>query len=299
MRVLFNPVVFTLVVVAAAVSHAWLYFSHGMNHAIQDVLNTPGLLLVIVGITLATNAFHELGHATALRYGGGRARGIGVGIYIVYPAFYTDTTDAYRLGRWGRVRTDLGGLYFELIACLGAIALYAYTGMEVLLLLVLLLNIGMIHELLPFVRFDGYWALADLTGVPDFFSQSRAFVRSLLRRPGAHLPRLRRGAQIAFATYLGVTFPALVILLVLMLKELPWTVSTTWTALRLQAEAFSAAWTSADLLNSAAAAVSMLLLFLPLLGVAYLLYSMILRPAAALLYWIATRPRSSALAWER
>jgi hypothetical protein len=190
-------------------------------------------------------------------------------------------------------------LYFELIASLAAIAAFAYTGEEVLLILVLLINAGMLNQLLPFVRFDGYWALADLTGVPDFFTQSRAFVRSLLRRPGAHLPSLRRGAQIAFAIYLAVTFPVLAVFLVLMLKNLPWTLSTTWDALRMHADAFSAAWTNADLLSSAATAVEMLLLFLPILGIAYLLYSLIWRPGVALVRWLAARLAASPLAWER
>ena len=35
------------------------------------------------------------------------------GLYLIWPAFYTDVTDSYRLGRGGRLRTDLGGLYFN------------------------------------------------------------------------------------------------------------------------------------------------------------------------------------------
>ncbi len=62
-------------------------------------LRTPGLLLVVLAAMLLAGVFHEFGHASALRYGGGRARAMVAGLYIVYPAFYTDTTDAYRLGR--------------------------------------------------------------------------------------------------------------------------------------------------------------------------------------------------------
>ena len=40
---------------------------------------------------------------------------MGAGLYLVWPAFYTDVTDSYRLGRAGRLRTDLGGLYFNAI----------------------------------------------------------------------------------------------------------------------------------------------------------------------------------------
>ena len=30
------------------------------------------------------------------------------------------------------------------------------------------------------MRLDGYWVLADLTGIPDFFSQIGAFIRSVV-----------------------------------------------------------------------------------------------------------------------
>src|SRR5690348_10067614 len=80
------------------------------------------------------------------------------------------------LGRWARVRTDLGGFYFHLIFALGIIALSLATGREFLLLAVPLINLDMLYQWLVFVRFDGYWVLADLTGIPDFFSQVMAFL---------------------------------------------------------------------------------------------------------------------------
>ena len=38
-----------------------------------------------------------------------------MGLYMVWPAFYTDVTDSYRLPRRDRLRVDLGGLYFNAI----------------------------------------------------------------------------------------------------------------------------------------------------------------------------------------
>src|SRR5207302_3425133 len=141
-----------------------------------ELLYKPGFMLVMLAIIVATAAFHEFGHAAALRYGGGKVRKMGVGIYLIYPAFYTDVSDNYRLSRWPRVRTDLGGFYFNLIFSLGIIALYFLTGWELLLLLVLLMDVEIVHQLLPFVRLDGYWALADITGIPDLFSQMGPFL---------------------------------------------------------------------------------------------------------------------------
>ena len=38
----------------------------------------------------------------------------------------------------------------------------------------------MVHQLLPFVRLDGYHILADLTGVPDLFARIKPTLASLL-----------------------------------------------------------------------------------------------------------------------
>ena len=48
----------------------------------------------------------------------------------MWPAFYTDVTDAYRLDRAGRLRTDLGGLYFNAIFALATFGVWALTGVE-------------------------------------------------------------------------------------------------------------------------------------------------------------------------
>ena len=53
---------------------------------------------------------------------------MGVGVYLIWPAFYCDVTEAYRLDRRGRLRTDLGGVYFNGLFALMAGAAYFATG---------------------------------------------------------------------------------------------------------------------------------------------------------------------------
>jgi len=89
------------------------------------------------------------------------------------------------------VRTDLGGVYFHLIFALGLVALYGLTGHELLLFVVLLIDLEVLRQFFPFVRLDGYWVLADLTGIPDFFSQISPFLRTVLRRPDRKGPSSR------------------------------------------------------------------------------------------------------------
>ena len=80
----------------------------------------------------------------------------------MWPAFYTDVTDSYRLGRGGRLRTDLGGLYFNAIVAVAIFGVWCATGWDALLLILATQLLQMVRQLLPMVRFDGYHVLADL-----------------------------------------------------------------------------------------------------------------------------------------
>ena len=148
-------------------------------------------LLIVVGLTVASAAFHECGHATGCRYGGARPGRIGVGIYLVWPSFFTNVTDSYRLSRGGRLRTDLGGLYFNLVFMLALAGIYAVTSAQVLLLVIAITHLEMLEQLLPFVRFDGYFILSDLVGVPDLFARVAPILRARCQgppRPAGHWP---------------------------------------------------------------------------------------------------------------
>ena len=100
-RPLFAKPVVALVVPALLALDVWLLFIHGISPGLREVIYSPVLLLMLLGGVVVATAFHEIGHATACRYGGARPGVMGVGIYVVWPAFYTDVTDAYRLGKGG------------------------------------------------------------------------------------------------------------------------------------------------------------------------------------------------------
>ena len=143
-------------------------------------------------VTVLSAGFHEFGHAAAARRGGATPGAMGAGLYLVWPAFYTDVTDSYRLGRGGRVRTDLGGLYFNAIVAVAIMGVWWATGYDALLLVVATQILQMVRQLMPLVRFDGYHVLADATGVPDLFHRIKPTLLGLLpwrwtapREPGS------------------------------------------------------------------------------------------------------------------
>ena len=109
---LFTPLLVVPVVLAFGAVAWWVLFSEGLAAAAAQAFQNPALFVTVVGVTVLSAGFHEFGHAAAARYGGSTPGAMGFGIYLFWPAFYTDVTDSYRLGRGGRVRTDLGGLYF-------------------------------------------------------------------------------------------------------------------------------------------------------------------------------------------
>jgi putative peptide zinc metalloprotease protein len=291
LQLLYAPPLAIPLLAAIAIAHWWSYFVHGVGDGLRAALSEPGGLLVVLGLGIVAGLFHELGHAAALRYGGGRPRGIGAALYWIYPVFYCDVTDSYRLGRGARLRTDVGGIYFHLISALVAVVLYRLTGYEFLLAMVPLITLLVLREWIPFMRLDGYWVLADLTGVPDFFSQMGPFLRSLLPMSvavGNRLPPLRRWVKVVFAVYMVATIPMLFLLCYVLVAGVPYAILTTWQALLRQIELFSDGQRTGDVLRMATTGVQMLLLALPALGSVYLLLTLGRGLARAI--WLFSKP---------
>src|SRR5580698_6042143 len=199
LRPLFRWPVVAAVVGSVAAMDYWLFVIHGLGAGVQQVLRNPADLLIVLGLSVAAAVFHECGHAAGCRYGGARPGKIGVGIYLVWPSFFTNVTDSYRLSRAGRLRTDLGVLYFNAVFMLALAGLYVATSDQLLLLVIALTHLEMLEQLLPFVRFDGYFILSDLIGVPDLFARVAPILKSVLPA-GRRDPRvagLRRRTRIA------------------------------------------------------------------------------------------------------
>jgi putative peptide zinc metalloprotease protein len=276
----------------------WLFFSHGLGGGLAQVLRDPVDLLLVVGLTVISAAFHECGHATGCRYGGARPGRIGVGIYLIWPAFFTNVTDSYRLSRAGRLRTDLGGLYFNLVFMLALAGLYAITSAQVLLLVIALTHLEMLEQLLPFVRFDGYFILSDLVGVPDLFARIAPVVRGALGN-GPQDPRvtgLRRRARIIVTGWVLCIIPLLAIGLGYLLVCLPEINRALWHSGSQQAHLLATAVDAHRYPMAAVDAVGIALIALSLAGSLYIVTGLARRGVITGLRWSAGRPARRVLA---
>ena len=267
---LFWPPLVALALVALVVLDVVMLTGGGLWSAIGELFATPTIVLVIYALLTAAALVHEVGHAAACRYGGAHPGEIGFGLYLVFPAFYTDVTDSYRLGRAGRVRTDLGGLHFNVLTVLVLAGAHLATGSGVLLLTALVLQVQMLQQLIPVVRFDGYYVLSDLAGVPDLFARVGPVLRSL--RPGhPEDPRVRELRPRSRRFVIGwvlVVVPVLTAALAWAVWHLPEFVARGADGVRLQQLVFDVAWERRDWPAMALAVVSIALLLLPILGAA-------------------------------
>jgi putative peptide zinc metalloprotease protein len=252
------------------VSRVWLFSRGDPSAAIHQVIARPLSLPLIAGLLVGAGVLHELGHAAALRYGGGRARAMGAGLYLFIPVFYTDVTEAYRLGRAARVRTDVGGLYFHLIAA-AFIAAGAITGNEFLLVAAFLIDLDVARQLIPFIRLDGYWVLADLTGIPDLFAHAGPRLRRRLSRSrtGAAPAALRRGTRRILIAYTALALPLVAALTGYLAWHAPSIFERTKTVISVHAEVVDATVARGDWGHASLAIIEMILLALPSVGLVF------------------------------
>jgi putative peptide zinc metalloprotease protein len=290
LRPLFRPPVVVAVAGSVLAVDGWLFSSsRGLGAGLQQVLRNPVDLLIVAGLSLVSAAFHECGHAAACRYGGARPGVIGAGVYLVWPSFFTDVTDSYRLSRGGRLRTDLGGLYFNLIFILVLAGLYAANSAGLLLLVIAITHLEMLEQLLPFVRCDGYFILSDLVGVPDLFARVAPILRNAVPR-GAKDPRvtgLRPRARIVVTGWVLCVIPLLTVSLGYLLLHLPQISRALWRAASRQAHLASAAVAGHGYAMAAVDAIGVALLALSLAGSLYIVIGLARRLTAAGLRWSA------------
>ncbi|MGZ4699232.1 MAG: hypothetical protein ACXVYY_17745 [Oryzihumus sp.] len=286
---LFTPLVVAAVLVAFTIISGWVLLTKGLASATHQAFDQPLLLLVVFAITIFSAGFHEFGHASACRYGGVTPGAMGMGLYLVWPAFYTDVSDSYRLGRAGRLRVDLGGLYFNAIVVLAMFGVWACTQWDALLLIIAAQLLQMVRQLAPMVRFDGYHILADLTGVPDLYSRIGPTLRSLLpgRWDDPRARELRPWARAVVTAWVLVIVPLLLVTLLLMVLALPRVLGTAWASLGTQSHALTIDWAGGDVAGVAVRMLALLAVALPVFGSLYILGRLVRRTTTSV--WRTTR----------
>ncbi|MDK9725003.1 MAG: HlyD family efflux transporter periplasmic adaptor subunit [Sterolibacteriaceae bacterium MAG5] len=231
------------------------------SSTLVDTFSLNGLLsygLALFGVKVV----HELGHAfTAKRYGC-RVPAMGVAFLVMFPVAYTDTNEVWKLAdRRQRLAVAAAGVATELVVAVwatlawgllpeGAPKAVAFVLATTTWIATLAINIS------PFMRFDGYFLLADWLDMPNLHSRAFALARWDLRErlfglglpPPEFLSRRRQSGLVLFAyatwiyrlvVFLGIavlvyTFFIKVVGILLFIVEIGWFVlRPVWSEVKL------------------------------------------------------------------
>ena len=144
----------------------------------------PLLVVLLIGLKL----IHEFGHAYACRRFGGHVPEMGVFLIVFTPTAYVDATASWGFPRLRhRMIVNLGGMYFESIIAAVALLVWAFTEPSMLNTLAyqaaLLASVTtVLFNINPLARFDGYYVLSDLLGVPNLRARAHAELVRLFNR---------------------------------------------------------------------------------------------------------------------
>ncbi|QDQ29278.1 HlyD family efflux transporter periplasmic adaptor subunit [Chitinimonas arctica] len=165
------------------VSRRWDEFTHTFS----AYGGMEGVLGIVVSLSIAKVA-HEFGHALTAQRFGCRVPTMGVAFLVMMPVLYTDTNEAWKLpSRRQRMLIGAAGMLAEL--CLAVLATLAWSflpdgpiraGAFMLATTTWLATLAINAS--PFMRFDGYFLLADWMNLPNLHSRAFAMGRCWLRR---------------------------------------------------------------------------------------------------------------------
>lgn len=208
-------------------------------------------------------------------------------MYLVWPALYSTVTDSYRLSRAGRLRTDLGGVYFNAVFIAGMSLAYLVTGSPWLLVTIVLLHFETAMQFLPVIRMDGYYILSDLIGVPDLFSRLGPVLKSMLPGRPTHprVAELKPWVRRTITAWVVVVVPAILYWVIGFLIVVPQVMPVVWNRLLELGALTGAAAAAGSVAEATLGVIQMVLLLLPWLG-GLLMLGLIMHP---LLRWALDR----------
>lgn len=198
-----------MILMAGAIGTAWSH-REGLAAPLLTALEFENLPLLWV-VLIVLKLIHEFGHAYACKRFGGQVPDMGAFFIVGTPAAYVDASSA-----WGfhdirqRMVVNLGGMYFESICAAIGIFVWAATPPGMLnsiayqvAFMASIVTIG--FNINPLAKFDGYYMLADLVGIPNLRQRASEQLNRMFNRValGLEQPDSEFGVltQIGLAAY--------------------------------------------------------------------------------------------------
>jgi putative peptide zinc metalloprotease protein len=159
----------------------------------QSMLTNNNLLFLWFAL-IGLKVIHEFGHAYACKVFGGRVPEMGAFLIAFTPCAYVDASAA-----WGfsstrkRIIVSLAGMYFESMVAAFALLYWNWSHnawlsscAHQIVILSSVVTVG--FNINPLMRYDGYYVLSDLVGIPNLRQRSVEFIQNVAKRWVLGLP---------------------------------------------------------------------------------------------------------------
>lgn len=155
--------------------------------AMSAFISVHNLVWIAIALGLA-KIVHELAHALTCKHFGGRCHEMGLMLLVFTPCLYCNVSDAWMMrNRWHRIAVSGAGIFVELLLAAGASLLWWASEPGVLNSICLnMMIVCSVNTLLfngnPLLKYDGYYVLADLVGVPNLGARAKGRLADVLVR---------------------------------------------------------------------------------------------------------------------
>jgi putative peptide zinc metalloprotease protein len=181
LHVLFYPAVLSSGLILTGLFLLYFYLLAArpqFDFASLDIGYLAGIYVVFFIATFV----HELGHSSACYHFGAKPGAIGIGLYLYFPVFYTDVTDVWKLKRNERATVDIAGIYFQSLLLPILYIIYLASDNLIYIYAIYLLTFSSLTSLNPLFRFDGYWLVSDVIGLPNLRKRAGLILRQFLQK---------------------------------------------------------------------------------------------------------------------
>ncbi|HWA12947.1 MAG TPA: PqqD family peptide modification chaperone [Burkholderiales bacterium] len=176
-----------LAIVAGAVVEAGLHWPE-LTKDITDRALAPQNLLLIWLTFPVLKAFHEFGHAYAVKRWGGEVHEMGIMLLVFMPVPYVDASAASAFReKYPRVVVGSAGMLVE--AVVAALAVFVWVNVEPGLVRSVAYNViliagvsTLVFNANPLLRFDGYYIFGDLIEIPNLRARANRYFMYLVER---------------------------------------------------------------------------------------------------------------------
>lgn len=142
-------------------------------HFLKDFKFIHFVLFYIV--TIITIFLHEIGHALACKYFGGKVKEIGFLLLFFSPALYCDVSGIRMFKKkQAKIITLLAGIFVQIfiLSIMSILYHFIYEGSSFIATFALWNLIMVVSNIVPFIKLDGYWILSSWVNIPNLYEKS-------------------------------------------------------------------------------------------------------------------------------